>query len=127
MRPEYHKLMDELKSYEQLIQDDKGNYSCFLKNHPQAADCFYDQAFGNLTLGLRQPYSKEPTNLYYVFLCINSIDDGSVVLIGSSEPKDKALTRLERVKTHIEDWGGWIPTIDQVRTCCTDCGLFWNR
>ena len=119
---DYFQLMKELDNLTQLKLNNDF-YECLLCNHPQAADYFYDQTHGHLTLKI----IKKTESDYFVLLHINSIDDGSISIMGPYESKDKAQRRLLILKSHISIWGKWIPNAEQIQKACMDSGCYWNR
>jgi hypothetical protein len=103
------------------------SWRCLLKNHPQAADHFYEKAFGDLSILLHKVYDSKAENKYFAGLHINSIDDVSIVLLGPSETLDKAKIRMTLLLEQTSYWHGWIPTEEQVQAAAHSTGTYWNR
>ena len=122
-RYDYDELMEELKSFEEIIEED-GGWCALLKNHREPADSFYDQSHGDLSIRVQASATKGE---HTAMLSVHSIDDGSIVLIGPSETEEKAQRRVLLLKAKAESWGGWIPTVEQVGLAAVDTGCYWNR
>ncbi len=114
----YFEYMDKLKEFE-TIRNNKGKLTCLLKNHPNAADYFYERSYGYLTL--------DYTESRYVMLSIASIDDSSLVFFGPTEGEQQGMVRIERILEVIKSWNGWIPTYEQSVDLEKTCGLYWNK
>lgn len=130
---DYDKFVDFTKSLEKLqrsnslyqntgevIKENNPEYHCFLKNHPGAADFFYEQSHGYLCMRYFEPQRS-------VHLSIQTIDDGGIVFHGPSESLEQVKIRIEKLKIQIESWAGWIPTEEQCREVEKKCGMYWNR
>jgi len=125
---DYNDLMKELKSYEEIVEEPpllpgepKLCWGGLLRNHPNAADFFYDQSHGELSIRVRPAPSD-----FSASLMVHSIDDGSIVLLGPTESLEKAEKRALLLKAEVEEWGGWIPTKEQVEETARKTGCYWN-
>jgi len=132
-RYDYDKLMERLKSFEEIIEDEPFPNQpalCWyglLRNHPKAADFFYDQSHGDLHIRVSHAVSDKNAAGFTANLYVHSIDDGSIVLLGPVEPLEKAEKRALLLKAETEEWGGWIPTVEQVEAAARKTGCYWNR
>lgn len=126
-RYNYVALMKHLKSLEEIVKI--GNEYCgLLKNHPNAADGFYEQSHGDLTIKISQaPYATNPAERHQATLMIDSIDDGLIVLLGPIETREKAEQRERMLRSVAKSWGGWIPNAEQVDAAAKETGCYWNR
>lgn len=122
----YNELMHELDELCNLrlinIDNEPLYYTCLLKNHKNVPDCFYGMSHGELELRI---FKRKDD--YEVNLIINSIDDGSIVILGPPETQEKSNRRLEILKEYIRIWNKWIPTEEQVIEACNKSGCYWNR
>jgi hypothetical protein len=48
-------------------------------------------------------------------------------LLGPTESLEKAEKRARLLKAEVEEWGGWIPTEEQVTVAAEKTGCYWNR
>jgi hypothetical protein len=104
-RYDYDELMKELKEYEEIVEEPplqpnepKLCWGGLLRNHPNAADFFYDQSHGELSIRVRPAPSD-----FSASLMIHSIDDGSIVLLGPTESLEKAEKRARLLKAEVEE------------------------
>ncbi len=123
--PDWEKVQDSLRAWEGYfwIPDMQG-YWGLLRNHPGAADFFYDRPYAEVTI--RTNYEND----WGIIFSISSIDDGSIVLMAPSESQDDKSRRLIRIYEEIDragNWGGWIPTEAQVEEFAKSTGMYWNR
>jgi len=118
--------MKQLREYETIEQDEDGSWHALLKNHRNPPACFYDSSHGDLVIRVKTTYPEEAGN-FSANLYVCSIDDGSIVLLGPAESKEKAEHRLTLLKAEAELWEGWIPSEEQVVAAAKKTGCYWNR
>jgi len=123
-RYDYDALMKQLKGFEEIIQEKTGEWMALLKNHKDVPDSFYGQSHSSLCIRVSPAHQNF---MFMAVLSVWSIDDGSIVLMGPAETKDKATNRVLRLKEEAEGWDGWIPTKEQVTESAQRAGCCWNR
>lgn len=122
----YDALMKQLKGFEEIVEEN-GHWTGLLKNHKDVPSFFYDQSHGCLFIHIHPVKAIGGEDAFSAELMVWSIDDGSIVLLGPPEPKEKAEKRLHLLIDEARSWDGWIPTEEQVKESAMKTGCYWNR